>query len=109
MAEIHEYRIVCPNCKTEISLVAEEQNPIIFECRGCDYNIIIENSTVYTVSRDFFNNVLSTSKVVSCGQIIGYKPIKPTHKKESITEKQISDLKESLKKYTNVEDFIKNI
>lgn len=109
MPGIFEFRIMCPNCKTETGVVAEETSPIIFQCHGCDKNIVIDRNTVYTITKPFLNKLLKRSKSRLCGQIIGYKPSKVTVRREAISEKQIKDLHHTLENTTNVDDFIKNL
>lgn len=100
---LFEYRIRCPYCKTDTDLIAEEANPIIFECHGCTRQIVIESNIVYTVSKEKFEEISKKVKVFECGQVTRYKVRK---RKQSISQEQIDDLHELLEKKIDVKDLI---
>jgi hypothetical protein len=105
MVELYEIRLKCPYCKTETALVVHESNPVMFECPGCDKNIVVQNNIVYTIQRKFFNKIAKKFKTIQCGEIIGYKP----NGNEVISQKEIDDLHKELSGITTVDDFIKKL
>ena len=103
MVELYEIRLKCPYCKTETSLVVQESNPVMFECPGCDKNIVVQNSIVYNIPRKYFNKMSKKFKTVQCGEIIGFK----AKSKEPISQKEVDDLHKELNDISTVDDFIK--
>jgi len=105
MVAIFQYKIQCPYCDTEISLVAEESNPIIFPCKGCSNHIVIEGNIVYNVPSNVAQRVMKRVKVKQCGQVVKSK-LNPKH---VITQKEIDDLHEMLENNSTIEDFLKQL
>lgn len=103
MVAIFQYKIKCPYCDTEISVVSEESNPIIFPCKGCQNHIVIEGNIVYNVSQDTVKKVMQRVKLKQCGQVVKSR-LNPKH---VITQKEIDDLHNLLKDNGTVEDILK--
>lgn len=105
MVAVFQYKIKCPYCDTEISVVAEESNPIIFPCKGCGNHIVIEGNIVYNVPSNTVHRVMKRVKVKQCGQVVKSK-LNPKH---IITQKDIDDLHTILEQNGTVEEFLKRL
>lgn len=103
MVAIYQYKIKCPYCDTEISVVSEEYNPIIFPCKGCHNHVVIEGNIVYNVSEDTVKKVMRKVKLKQCGQVVKSR-LNPKH---IITQKEIDDLHTILEKSSSVNDILK--
>jgi len=104
---LYEFLIKCPDCKSVTTLVAYESNPLIFECRGCHKKVVIQGTSVYTVSSEYVTKVLSKCKTLPCGHVVTTTISDDANK--IITEDKIKDLQKVLNKYKDVNDIIKNI
>lgn len=102
-----EYRVKCPTCSTEIQLVAEEENPIMFYCFGCNQYTIIHNNSVYNVSFNFFRDLMDRYRMKACGRIVNAN-ISP-QAAEAANQQKFNELKNLLKQPLDVKDFIKKI
>jgi predicted RNA-binding Zn-ribbon protein involved in translation (DUF1610 family) len=105
MVELYEIRLKCPYCKTETALIVHESNPVMFECPGCDKNVVIQNSIVYTIPRKYFNKLSKKFKTIQCGEIVGYNAANT----EVISQKEIDELHKELLGISTVDDFIKKL
>jgi len=104
---VAEYLIMCPICRSETQLVAEESNPMIFTCRGCNRSIVVHNNAVFTVSEEFVLGLVKKYKSKACGRILASKVSDGA--KELITKDKIQELHEILEKPMDVKDIIKNM
>lgn len=105
MVSIFQYKIKCPYCDTEISVVSEESNPIIFLCKGCHNHIVIEGNIVYNVSKDTVEKVMKKVKIKQCGRVVKSR-LNPKH---VITQKEIDDLSKILEQTDSVTDILKKL
>jgi len=105
IGDLYEIRLKCPYCKTETALLVYESNPVMFECPGCDKNVVIQNNIVYTITRKYFNKIAKKFKTEPCGEIVGYK----TNKNDVISQKEIDDLHKELLGISSVDDFINKL
>ena len=105
MEELYEIRLKCPYCKTATALSVHESNPVVFECPGCDRNIVVQNSLVYTIHRKYFNSIAKKFKTIQCGEVVGFN----TNKNDPISQKEIDELHKTLSGISTVDDFIKKM
>lgn len=113
-----QYKLICLNCGSEITLVSIECNPIILKCFGCDEIIVVQNSQVYNLSEEFFSNILKKFDFKYCGQIVNVlikkdaenSPNFPGNtEREPISEEDIKYLREFLDNSADSLDILKNI
>jgi len=104
---ISEYLIKCPVCHSETRLVAEESNPIIFYCHGCNRNVVIHNNIVFTVSEEYLKKLICRYKSKACGRVL--VAMVSESAQDLITKDKINELHDLLEKPMDVRDFIKKI
>jgi len=105
--DLYEFLIKCPVCKSVTTLIAYESNPLIFACHGCHKNIVMQGTTLYTVSSEYVTKILKRHKSLPCGQIV--TTVISEDAKELITDDKIKGLQEVLSKSCDVNDIINNL
>jgi transposase-like protein len=101
---IAEYLIKCPVCYSETKLVAEESNPLIYHCSGCNRSVVIHNNSVFTVSEEYTKKLVRRYKSKACGRVLAYQVSEDA--KKFITEEKIKDLQKMLTLNMDVKDFV---
>jgi hypothetical protein len=75
------------------------------QCPGCNRVVVVQNGKLYTVSKDFFDDIAAKYKFVCCGQISDFSirrqdPENATTnvhpKKEPISKKDVENLHDFL-------------
>jgi len=105
--QISEYLIKCPNCLSETRLVAEESNPLIFHCHGCERSVVVQGNVVYTVSQDFLEGLINRFRSKPCGRVISARLSESSE--ELITNRKIHQMQNLLEQSKDVSEFIKKI
>jgi hypothetical protein len=107
MVVIGEYLIKCPNCLTEVRLVAEMVSPVMVYCLGCDRAMIISNNVIFTLPFEYVSKLAHTYKIRHCGNVLSTQ-VSPVAK-QLINKDKINELRELLDQKLDVQDFIKKI
>lgn len=105
--QIFEYLIKCPNCLSETRLLAEESNPLIFHCHGCERGVVVHGNVVYTVSQDFLEGLLNRFRSKPCGRLIAARLSEDSE--QLITKRRIEQMQNLLDQSKDVSEFIKKI
>lgn len=104
---VAEYLVKCPVCRSEIRLVAEESNPIVFSCYGCNRSVVLHNNRVFTVDRSYFKKLLARYPSKACGRILCSKVSEEAGR--LITEDKIEVLHNLLEGSRDVKEFLTKI
>lgn len=104
---ILQYKVSCPKCATEINLVAEEANPVIFFCAGCGRSVVMHNNLLFTVPEVFTRGMIKRFKSRACGRVLSTRLSKNVA--EKITKDKIFELHKILQEPMDVKDFINRI
>jgi hypothetical protein len=104
---IGEYIVTCPNCSTEVRLVAEVVTPIMFYCHGCDRTLVLTHDSMFTLPFEFVKELTEKHGVRLCGNVLSTQLSKAA--KQLINKDKISELHNLLDQKLDVQDFIKKI
>lgn len=104
---IGEYQLKCPNCSTEVKVVAEMVSPVIIYCHGCSRSMILSNNVIFTVPFEFIAELASKHNIRSCGNVLG-TAISPVAK-NMINLEKIDQLHHMLEQPLDVTDFLKKL
>jgi hypothetical protein len=104
---IGEYVVKCPNCLTEVRLVAEMVSPIMVYCPGCGRTVVLSHNAVYTLSHEFVMKLSQQQGVRLCGNVLSTQVSSTA--KQLISDDKIKELHELLGQKLDVKDFIKKI
>lgn len=107
MQVIGEYLIKCPNCLTEVRLVAEMVSPVMIYCPGCNRAMVLGNNVIFTVPFEYVSKLADTYKIRHCGNVLSTQ-VSPVAK-QLINENKIGELRDLLEQKLDVQDFIKKI
>jgi len=107
MTVIGEYIIKCPNCSTEVRLVAEMVSPIMIYCLGCERTMILSNNIIFTLPFEYVSNLTKNHGIRHCGNVLSTQVSKVA--KQLINGEKISELRNLLEQRLDVQDFIKKI
>jgi hypothetical protein len=105
--DIYEYAIMCPECKAKTVMVIADTGLTLFTCNSCENNVMLYNSKLYKIRKNFLKNILDNYRTENCGNIIFTR--KANNSSDFITEDKIRDLKKELDKTIYIEDFLKNL
>lgn len=104
---IIKYGIICPKCGSRSEVVAEEANPFLIECNGCERYIVIHGKRVYTVSKEYVYDIMMNHKLMICGHITDYQISRIAQNIASKNE--IGELHDLLEEDMDVSDFIRKL
>jgi len=107
MTVIGEYVIKCPNCSTEVRLVAEMVSPIMIYCQGCERTMILSNNIIFTLPFEYVSELTKNHGTRSCGNVLSTQVSKVA--KQLINGEKITELRNLLEQRLDVQDFIKKI
>lgn len=107
MVVIGEYLIRCPNCLTEVKVVAEMVSPVIIYCSGCNRAMVMGNNVIFTVPFEYVSELSEMYKIRHCGNVLSTQ-VSPIAK-QLINEDKIHELKDLLAQGLDVQDFINKI
>lgn len=104
---IGEYIVKCPNCSTDIRLVAEMVSPVMIYCGGCDRTVILSNDIIFTLPFEFVSKLVEKHRIRHCGNVLSTQVSKVAE--QLISHNKISELHSLLAQKLDVRDFIDKI
>jgi hypothetical protein len=107
MMVIGEYIVRCPNCLTEVRLVAEMVSPIMIYCQGCERTVILSNNIIFTLPFEYVTELTEKHGVRHCGNVLSTQVSRVA--RQLINKNKISELHNLLEQRLDVQDFIRKI
>ena len=104
---IGEYVVKCPNCSTEVRLVAEMVSPIMVFCHGCERTVIMNNNTTFTLPHEYVVELCNKHGIRYCGNVLSTQVSNTA--KQLINGDKIQKLHRLLSQNIDVQDFINKI
>lgn len=104
---IGEYIIVCPNCHTEVRLLAEMVSPVILYCNGCGRSVVLCENVIFTLPFEYIEELAGKHPIRFCGDIISTQISEVAE--ELINSDKIEELQNLLSQRLDVQDFINKI
>lgn len=104
---IGEYIIKCPNCLTEVHIVAEMISPVMVYCGGCERALILSNNVIFTLPFEFVSELSKNHPVRHCGNVLHTQVSRKA--KQLISSEKINQLHDLLSERLDVKDFINKI
>lgn len=104
---IGEYIVKCPNCATEVRLVAEMISPVMIYCEGCERALVLSNNIIFTLPFEYVKSLTDQYRIRYCGNVLSTQVSRSA--KQLINKDKISELHNLLEQRLDVKDFIKKI
>ena len=104
---IGEYVVKCPNCSTEVRLVAEMISPVMVYCNGCERALVIGNNLIYTLPFEYVRALVKKHPIRHCGNVLSTQVSNTA--KQLISSEKINQLHYLLGQKLDVKDFINKI
>lgn len=104
---IGEYIVKCPNCLTEVRIVAEMISPIMVYCEGCERALVLSNSVLFTLPFESVMDLIKIHPIRHCGNVLQTQVSRKA--KQLISSEKINQLHDLLSERLDVKDFLNKI
>lgn len=104
---IGEYVVKCPNCATEVRLVAEMISPVMIYCEGCERALVLSNNIIFTLPFEYVRSLTDRYRIRYCGNVLSTQVSRSA--RQLINTDKINELHNLLEQRLDVKDFIKKI
>lgn len=99
-----EYYVKCPNCLTEVKVVAEMVSPILIFCNGCERSLVLCKNNIFTLPFDYVSELVESHNIRVCGEVLSTRVSSTA--KELINNNKINELHHLLNQPLDVKEFI---